>query len=71
MKFQYLGHEFFTSTFSDRGRHCVAVSIQRNSVLVTNSKNPEAILSFTFEEWRAFISGAKHGEFDLDEGGQK
>lgn len=71
MKFQHLGHEFFTSTFSDRGRHCVGVSMQQDAVLITNSKNPKAVLSFTFEEWMAFISGAKYGEFDLDKDCEK
>ncbi|MDP3514517.1 MAG: DUF397 domain-containing protein [Sulfuritalea sp.] len=65
MKFMHHDSAFVTSTFSDRGRHCVAVSIQPDRVLVTNSKCRDAVVSFTMEEWRVFLLGAKAGEFDI------
>jgi hypothetical protein len=29
-----------------------------------NSKEPETVLRFTEAEWRAFVLGAREGEFD-------
>ncbi|MGW0809458.1 DUF397 domain-containing protein [Nonomuraea sp. NPDC002799] len=34
---------------------------------VRNSQDPDGpVLIFTLDEWRAFVGGAKLGEFDLD-----
>jgi hypothetical protein len=33
---------------------------------VRNSKKPDEMLFFSADEWRAFIEGAKVGEFDVD-----
>lgn len=51
------------------GSNCVEVkigSMPDGSVLVRDSKNPTGgSLVFTQDEWRAFIDGAKAGEFDI------
>jgi ABC-type amino acid transport substrate-binding protein len=46
---------------------CVEVArIVSGSVLVRDSKMPNgSALSYSPEEWSAFIAGAKAGEFDL------
>ena len=49
--------------------NCVEVGIGRGTyqgfVGVRDSKNPAgAVLAFTPEEWKAFVAGAKDGEFD-------
>lgn len=45
---------------------CVEVSTVDETWSVRDSKNPEGpILDFTKEEWEAFITGVKAGEFDL------
>jgi hypothetical protein len=51
---------------------CVEVRRQRISdgddltdVEVRWSVNPDRVLAFTEDEWRAFIEGVKNGEFDV------
>lgn len=47
---------------------CVEVAFMRESVLLRNSRDPSGPeLRFSHSEWRAFLAGAKHGEFDLVE----
>lgn len=55
------------STFSGQGGDCVETILNSvGGVDVRDSKDPNgATLSFTPAEWRAFIGGAKDGEFDL------
>lgn len=67
MKFELDGNVFITSSFSARGDRCVAVSIQDDAVLVTNSKNRVSVVAFTHDEWAAFIAGVKQGEFQVGE----
>jgi uncharacterized protein DUF397 len=44
---------------------CVEVAMTSNVVLVRDSKNPEsAPLSFTTDEWSAFVQGVRAGEFN-------
>ena len=31
-----------------------------------NSKDPDTVLRYTEAEWRAFVLGARDGEFDLE-----
>ena len=54
------------STRSNGSGDCVEVAqLQDGRRLVRDSKNPDgAILTFTPNEWRAFLDGAKDGEFD-------
>lgn len=45
---------------------CVAVKIDEEKVQVRDSKDPsDTTLTFSHEEWEAFIEGVKVGEFDL------
>ena len=62
--------DFITSTFSSSpGRptpRCVAVAIKGNTVAVRDTKDAtKNTLQFTSEEWDAFVSGVKNGEFDV------
>ncbi|MBW0103560.1 DUF397 domain-containing protein [Pseudonocardia sp. KRD291] len=47
---------------------CVAVAGDPGGgVLLKSTATPEAgVLSFTAEEWQAFVAGVRNGEFDLD-----
>jgi hypothetical protein len=43
---------------------CVEVAKHDDRYLIRDSKNPHAIpLSFTAEEWSAFVAGVRAGEF--------
>lgn len=45
--------------------NCVEVRLTGDAIEVRDSKNPGAgTLTFTGDEWTAFIAGAKAGEFD-------
>ena len=54
------------STRSNAGGDCVEVATNVDGVVaVRDSKDPSgSVLTFTVAEWRAFIEGAKVGEFD-------
>jgi len=53
------------SSRSGNNGACVEVRDQDFAVQVRDSKNPAGpMLTFTPDEWRAFIDGAKEGEFD-------
>ena len=54
----------FQKSSESRIRRCVGVAKEKEKILMTNTKGGQPILSFTFEEWDAFIKGAKAGEFD-------
>ena len=44
---------------------CLEVAPLNSMIAVRDSKDPEgAILTYTAAEWRAFLDGAKKGEFD-------
>jgi hypothetical protein len=44
---------------------CVEVTRMRNQIMVRDSKDPEGpALAYSPQEWSAFLSGVKHGEFD-------
>ena len=36
------------------------------AVAMRNSKDPDTVLRYTAAEWRAFVLGARDGEFDLE-----
>jgi hypothetical protein len=45
---------------------CVEVAFSDQAVRVRHSQDPAGgVLSFTYPEWRAFLIGARNGEFDL------
>ncbi|MBP5867643.1 DUF397 domain-containing protein [Streptomyces sp. LBUM 1485] len=53
------------SSYSGDNSNCVEVAALQRGHAVRDSKNPNGpMLAFTAEEWGAFISGAKSGEFD-------
>lgn len=44
---------------------CVEVAAAEDTVAVRDSKDPNGpVLAFSRSEWRAFVRGAKNGEFD-------
>ena len=54
------------STASQPDGDCVEVAFIDESVRVRHSQDPQgAVLSFSHSEWRAFLTGARGGEFDL------
>ena len=54
------------STASGEG-NCVEIAFAEESVLVRNSRDPFGpVLSFSPEEWVAFLAGANKGEFTPD-----
>jgi hypothetical protein len=58
--------QFRKSSLSEAVGNCVEVAIIQ-TVLVRDSKNPEGpILRFTFDEWTAFVTGVRGGQFDLN-----
>lgn len=54
------------SSFSQTNSNCVEVAPTADGgFVVRNSKRPdEAQVSFTRQEWEAFLAGAKQDEFD-------
>ena len=57
---------WFKSTRSSGNGNCVEVAIVDDAVGVRDSKDRSGpALVFTASEWRAFVAGAKNGEFDL------
>jgi hypothetical protein len=54
------------STASQPNGDCVEVTFSRQSVRIRHSRDPQgSVLSFSHSEWRAFLAGARDGEFDL------
>lgn len=47
------------------GGNCVQVTRRDGVIMIADSKNPSGpILSYTIQEFDAFLDGAKKGEFD-------
>jgi hypothetical protein len=47
------------------GTNCVQVKSQNGMIVVGNSRLADGpFLSYTRDEWTAFLDGAKKGEFD-------
>lgn len=44
--------------------HCVEVQFGQATVRVRNSRCPDRTMEFTADEWKAFIVGARAGEFE-------
>ena len=62
---------------SDQGWHkssvsdatCVEVRIAADGVCIRDTKNRQGpMLSFTHDEWRAFLTGVHLGEFEIPTG---
>lgn len=43
---------------------CVEVARDGDVIVVRDSKDPALHLRYTAQEWRAFVSGVKSGDFD-------
>ena len=44
---------------------CVTVARQGDHVLIGNSRQPDGpVITYTRDEWREFLAGAKLGDFD-------
>ena len=58
--------DFKVSSWSKNNpKTCVAVAIKDEGVAVRDSNDPSRkTIHFSHDEWKAFISGAKDGEFD-------
>lgn len=57
-----------TSSFSGKQGNCVQVKwLPGQGVIVRDSKlgDRSGIVRYTEDEWKAFIQGAKAGEFDI------
>lgn len=53
------------SSFCDYGQ-CGVVKNQE-AIVVQDTKNTKGKpLSFTYDEWKAFVTGVKNGEFDVE-----
>jgi hypothetical protein len=54
------------STASNPNGDCVEVAFAEDGVLVRHSRDQAGpVLAFTHSEWKAFLAGARNGEFDL------
>jgi Domain of unknown function (DUF397) len=61
-------HITWRKSTASNASSCVEVAFADESVLVRNSRDPLGpILSFSREEWMAFLEGAHNGEFTLDQ----
>lgn len=57
---------WFKSSRSNNGGNCVEAAFLDDAVAVRDSKNQSGpALVFAGNEWKAFVAGAKDGEFDL------
>ena len=68
-KYRFEDEGFFASTVTRKtllGQNCVTVKLGAEKIDVRDTKDPNSpTLSFTRDEWLAFIKGVKLGEFDL------
>jgi predicted secreted Zn-dependent protease len=62
-----LSHDSITwhTALSCEGGACVEVAANQNTILIRNSRQPDGpLIEYTPEEWHAFVSGVKKGDFD-------
>ncbi|MGW7518772.1 DUF397 domain-containing protein [Streptomyces sp. NPDC054796] len=54
------------SSFSEdaEGNNCVELASHEGQILIRESDDPEVVVRTTPEKLRAFLAGAKAGEFD-------
>ena len=60
-----MGSDFKKSSFCGGCKSCVEVSLQDKKVVLRNSNKNQEHISYTLDEWKAFISGVKNSEFDI------
>jgi hypothetical protein len=54
------------SKASNANGECLEVAFADTAVLIRHSHHPTGpMLSFSHAEWKAFLAGARDGEFDL------
>jgi len=54
------------SKASNATGECLEVAFGDKAVLIRHSQDPSGpVLSFSYSEWKAFLAGARSGEFDL------
>ncbi|MFE3887486.1 DUF397 domain-containing protein [Streptomyces lydicus] len=56
--------EWRKSSFSEQGDNCVELALYDGEILVRESDIPDVIVRTTPDKLRAFLAGAKAGEFD-------
>ncbi|HEV2373526.1 MAG TPA: DUF397 domain-containing protein [Streptosporangiaceae bacterium] len=63
-------HGVWRRSTASGGTNCVEVSVDDESILLRNSQSPDGpVLRFSYQEWEAFLTGVRHGEFDADQSG--
>jgi uncharacterized protein DUF397 len=60
---QHLAPEFKTSSFCSGG-DCVEVGMRDGGVAVRDTKDRSRELTFSPQEWAAFVAGIKRGAFE-------
>lgn len=64
---QFRDNEFRKAGPTLMRRICVMVAYKEGTVAVRDSKDADkSTLYFNQDEWRAFVTGVKNGEFDFD-----
>jgi predicted secreted Zn-dependent protease len=61
------GHKGLTwrTALSCNGGACVQVASTENGILLGNTRQPTGpVISYTLDEWHAFVAGIKQGDFD-------
>lgn len=62
---RFADKDFKVSGWCGNRPKCVAVAIKGHGVALRDTKDQsKTTLQFTHSEWKAFIKGAKAGEFD-------
>jgi hypothetical protein len=57
--------DFRVSGWCGNRPKCVQVAVKREGVAIRDSKDPEkSTLTFTHEEWDAFVKGVRDGQFN-------
>jgi len=57
--------QWHKSSYSGSGNNCVEVASMAAAVAVRDSKHPDGgHLVFGGDDWKAFITGVKRGEYD-------
>lgn len=58
---------FVKSSYSTTNATCVEAAPADGRILVRDGKDPDGpVLSYTMEEWNAFLAGVRSGEFDFE-----
>ncbi|WNE97373.1 DUF397 domain-containing protein [Streptomyces luomodiensis] len=63
-------YQWRKSSYSGDASNCVNVGVAGNGIVLRESDDPDVVLSTTRAALRAFIRGAKAGDFDrIQQGG--